>query len=44
MSGLRDVIMHEYFGIKTNTIWKTVKEDLPKVKWQIKEILDSLPK
>ncbi len=44
MSGLRDVLVHEYFGVRNDTIWRTLKEDLPGVKKQVKAILDSLSK
>jgi len=39
MAGMRDKLIHEYFGVDLKRIWKTVKEDLPKVKPQIEEIL-----
>ena len=32
MTGLRNIIAHEYFGIDLKIIWKIVKENLPAVK------------
>ncbi|MCX7726154.1 MAG: DUF86 domain-containing protein [Chitinispirillaceae bacterium] len=32
MAGLRDVIIDEYFGIDTETIWDVVKNQLPELK------------
>ena len=29
MAGTRDVLVHEYFGVNLEVIWKTVKDDLP---------------
>lgn len=32
MAGIRDKLIHEYFGVNVKVVWKTIKEDLPKVK------------
>ena len=40
--GLRDKIVHEYFGIDPRKIWHTVKDDLPVLKKQIAGILESM--
>lgn len=32
MRGIRNILAHEYFGIDLEIIWKTVKDDLPKLK------------
>jgi len=29
MAGMRDKMIHEYFGIDFEMLWKTVKEDIP---------------
>ena len=39
MSGMRDMIAHQYFGINYNIVWDTVKNQLPSLKAQIKEML-----
>lgn len=39
MAGMRDKLIHEYFGVNTKVVWRTIKEDLPKVKPEIEEIL-----
>ena len=38
--GMRDKVIHHYFGIDLDTVWKTIKEDIPKLKKQIREILE----
>ena len=38
---MRNRIIHEYFGLKLNVIWQTIKEDLPLLKKQITEIIDN---
>ncbi len=42
MSGLRNVLAHEYFGIDLNIIWKIAKENLPGVIPLLKKILKNL--
>jgi uncharacterized protein with HEPN domain len=40
--GLRNLIVHEYFGIDLNTIWVIVSIDLPNFKENIIQIKDTL--
>lgn len=42
MKGLRNIISHEYFGVRVITIWETVQKDLPILKQQIEKILAGL--
>ncbi len=35
----RDKIIHHYFGVDLNTIWKVVNENIPELKKEIEEIL-----
>jgi len=37
--GLRNRIAHEYFGISLTILWHIIKEELPKLKNQMEEIL-----
>ena len=39
MIGTRDKLIHHYFGVDLNAVWKVVKEDIPELKIQIKELL-----
>lgn len=36
--GMRNVLIHEYFDIDENEVWKTIKKDLPQLKKLIKKI------
>lgn len=40
--GMRDKLMHHYFGVNLETVWKTVKEDIPVLKKQIQKIKENL--
>ena len=40
--GLRNLLIHEYFGIDTKIIWDIANKDLLKLKIQIKEVLDQI--
>jgi len=42
MAGMRDRLIHEYFGIDVEILWKTVREDIPPLKQSIQNILESL--
>jgi len=38
MTGMRDKMIHQYFGIDLDIIWKTLKDRLPQIKILIKNI------
>jgi len=39
MSGMRDKVIHEYFGVDPHILWDTSKNDLPASKQLLKEFL-----
>jgi len=39
MAGIRDKLVHQYFGIKFDVLWKTIRKRLPQIKPQIISIL-----
>ena len=40
MAGMRDKLIHFYFGIDYQLVWRTIKERLPQVRQQIQKILE----
>ena len=42
IAGMRDVLVHEYWGIDVNVVWATVQEGVPPLKAVIVEIRTNL--
>ncbi len=39
IAGLRDVLIHMYFGVDVDNIWNVIEKDLPVLKENIKKVL-----
>ena len=42
ISGMRDKLIHEYFGVDLNTVWDTIQEDLSPLKEAVENLLQDL--
>lgn len=42
MAGMRDKLIHGYFGVQLDVVWKTVKERLPAVRPLVLEVLEKM--
>jgi len=41
MRGMRNIVVHEYFGVTNETLWKTAREDLPAILEPLRRLLTS---
>ena len=44
IAGMRNVVIHGYFRVDLDTVWKVIKKDLPVLKKQIQKIKEDLGK
>ena len=42
MAGMRDVLIHGYFGVDEEIVWLTIKEKIPEIKPKIENIIKKL--
>ena len=40
--GMRNVFVHEYFGIDANLVWEIIKNDMPVLKGKISKLISTI--
>ncbi|KAF5411008.1 MAG: DUF86 domain-containing protein [Euryarchaeota archaeon] len=40
IAGMRDKLIHEYFGVSTPIVWETIESDIPVFEGQIEKIME----
>ncbi len=43
-AGLRDIVVHEYFGINKDIIWDVISNKIPELEKEVKKILKEITK
>lgn len=43
-AGLRDIVVHEYFGINKDIIWDVIRNKIPELETEVKKILKEMRK
>jgi uncharacterized protein with HEPN domain len=44
MAGMRDKLIHEYFGVDLSMVWAVIKDELPPLRPAIERLLKKLEK
>src|SRR3989344_5570625 len=44
MAGMRDRLIHAYFGIDYGLVWSAIKNEIPKLKPKLKKLVSSMGK
>lgn len=42
ISGMRDFVIHEYFGIDNDVVWNAIEDDVPRLKGQMESRFSDL--
>lgn len=44
IAGIKDVLVHHYFGVDLSAIWAVIQEDIPSLKEKLQDLKDKIAK
>ena len=42
IAGMRDILIHGYYDVSVEIVWKTAREDIPPLRQEVLRILDAV--
>ncbi|PNR97851.1 hypothetical protein X927_10340 [Petrotoga mexicana DSM 14811] len=42
MAGMRDILIHAYFGIDCELVWESIKNEIPRIKPELEKIIKDI--